>query len=373
MLAISNIQEQFFSLVRSGLWNKPADQNLFNDNTNWNEIYEISKQQALLGIVLDGIETLPLNLRPGRSLYLKWCADVLYIEDNNAILNQRIGELVDILRKENIEPIILKGQGVARAYPNPFHRQSGDIDFYIGKNNFDRVNEILDLEGFKQHETNAKHSCYNWRDVIVENHRILIQTAPFINNRIQKIIDDWHSKGNYYKYNLEGKEISLPPLEFDIVYVLQHIVKHLLRQGIGLRQLCDWALLLNYCDGKIDKNIVIKLLKEFKLKRAAKIFGFIVTQYLGLPRENLILDYTSSDEKIGKQILVNIMNDGNFGTFNINKKNRPTGYWKRKLHSFRIALRKNLDSWKVVPYEVFWSPYLIIYNLLKSQYNKRKD
>lgn len=367
----SKLKNQFFSLVKSGLWGSKPDQNIFNENTDWNNLYELSKKQALLGIVLDGIELLPECKRPPRPLYLKWCADVLHIEDENIKLNKRIGEFIEILRSENIEPIVLKGQGVGSFYPNPMHRNSGDIDLYIGEKNFEKVNRILEKEGRQQHETNARHSCYSWREAIIENHKILAKMSPFTNGKLQKYIKQWHENKLYEKVNLNGFIISTPPLEFDVVYILLHIVKHLIRQGIGLRQVCDWVEILKYADNKIDKNKARKILKDLKLETAAKIFGSIAVRNLGLGKKYLLIDYGPKDIEIGEKILNKILDIGNFGIHNDKKKDAPLGYWAKKWHSLKIAANQNIESWKVVPYEIIWSPYQIIENLLKSQFNKK--
>ena len=117
--------------MQSGLWGTPVDTTLFNIQTDWAQLYQSAKVQALLGITFDGMQTLPQELRPKRELYLKWCNALLQIEENNHILNQEIAKVYTLYRANQIEPVLLKGQGVAQNYRNPLHRQCGDIDFYI--------------------------------------------------------------------------------------------------------------------------------------------------------------------------------------------------------------------------------------------------
>ena len=56
------IQKQFFALVQSGLWGTPVDTTLFNIQTDWAQLYQSAKVQALLGITFDGMQTLPQEL-----------------------------------------------------------------------------------------------------------------------------------------------------------------------------------------------------------------------------------------------------------------------------------------------------------------------
>ena len=104
------IQKQFFALVQSGLWGTPVDTTLFNIQTDWAQLYQSAKVQALLGITFDGMQTLPQELRPKRELYLKWCNALLQIEENNHILNQEIAKVYTLYRANQIEPVLLKGQ-----------------------------------------------------------------------------------------------------------------------------------------------------------------------------------------------------------------------------------------------------------------------
>lgn len=98
------IQKQFFALVQSGLWGTPIDTTLFNIQTDWAQLYQSAKVQALLGITFDGMQTLPQELRPKRELYLKWCNALLQIEENNHILNQEIAKVYTLYRANQIEP-----------------------------------------------------------------------------------------------------------------------------------------------------------------------------------------------------------------------------------------------------------------------------
>ena len=84
------IQKQFFSLVQSGLWGTATDAGLFDAQTDWAQLYQSAKAQALLGITFDGMQTLPQELRPKRELYLKWCNTLLQIEEHNHVLNQEL-------------------------------------------------------------------------------------------------------------------------------------------------------------------------------------------------------------------------------------------------------------------------------------------
>ena len=60
-------QTQFLEILRAGLLGMPADPSHFQPGgTDWNAILKIAKEQTVLVIVADGIETLPQELWPPR-------------------------------------------------------------------------------------------------------------------------------------------------------------------------------------------------------------------------------------------------------------------------------------------------------------------
>jgi hypothetical protein len=69
-------EQQFIALLNTGLWGHDIDTNLFQEGTDWEVLYRISKEQTSLGIVYDAIEHLPVELRPDRQMIFKWYAQI---------------------------------------------------------------------------------------------------------------------------------------------------------------------------------------------------------------------------------------------------------------------------------------------------------
>lgn len=366
-------QTAFFELVRAGLWGTPADPSAFGPGTDWNALYDRARSQTLLGIVLDGIQTLPGELRPDRTLYLRWCASVLRIEESNRKLNEEVGKVFALLRGHGIEPVLLKGQGAARNYPEPLHRQCGDIDIYTGKDNFARANGLLRIEGTEDHEANFKHSSFRWHGVSVENHRLACQMrAPRADRRLQRNIASWQRDGGALRFPLGDCEVTVPPVEFDAVFLLQHSVSHLLDIGIGLRQTCDWACLLHVNRDRIDRGAVARELSALGLDRAARTFGALAVRCLGLPPEDLPLPFGPEDEKTAQWLLGVIWNSGNFGKSDTTAKARPAGYWRGKWHFFCSLFERRRNFSRIVPDEAFWAPFRAVSNFITSQRFRRR-
>ena len=124
----------FFSLLRAGLWDTMPDPALFGDSVDWEALYETANRQTLLGFVGDGIALqvahpdIPASAKAPVDIRKKFLVQVVKAERRNEKLNRFIVRFNRIFTEAGITPVIVKGQGVALAYRQPMHRQSGDID-----------------------------------------------------------------------------------------------------------------------------------------------------------------------------------------------------------------------------------------------------
>lgn len=358
-----DIKKEFFSLLRAGLWGTKPNSSLFNDKTDWDEIYKKSKQQALLGIILDGIELLPSEKYPPRPLYLKWCAEVLHIEDDNRKLDLEVVTLFNFLRENGVEPVLMKGQGIARSYPNPSHRSSGDIDIFIGKENYDKVNRLLSIEGKALEKWSSKHIMYKWHDEIVENHRLLATLiSPVSDKNLDRIINDWHKNNDIVHIDFEGSKISVPPDDFNAIFLILHAVVHLMDTGIGLRQLCDWSIFIHKKHGRFDSLIIKKYLGKIGFTKAWKVFGALSVKYLGLPEEDLFWSYSKKDEKTADILLNDIWNGGNFGFESEKLRKRSKIYLFSRIEDYKHTFKRAAKFYYIAPYESLWLPFWRIRN-----------
>lgn len=366
------LQKQFFALVRSGLWGNEADATLFDASTDWAKIYQSARKQALLGIVFDGVQTLPKEKQPPRNIYLQWCNAMLHIEENNRVLNRELANVYALMRENGIEPVLMKGQGVAQNYRYPLHRHCGDIDLYIGPENYEKANALLRKEVTSELEETYKHINVVWHGVTVENHRVLTQlSAPLADRRLQAEIKRWHGSDECRKRWIGDVEVTLAPLPFDTAFVLIHSVQHFLNEGIGLRQICDWACMLHAQRNLPGKEDIAHLLKSFGLEKAARVFGALAVCFLGLPQEDLPIAYRKKDIPTAEWLLNDIWQGGNFGHYDQERQNRPKGYWKGKWFTFTRAIGRCYELGALAPREACWYPFVLIKHSMEMQWKKR--
>lgn len=372
----------FFSLIRAGLWGSSADEYLFRfiSASEWEALYRMAKAQALIALTFDGIATLPVEWHPPRELYLKWAARTVQVEQANKRHNRMIVRLQALYTRAGLYPVLLKGQGLACNYPNPLHRQCGDIDIYIGKKGQPIANRLLENQGARRSsEPMNKHAGYLFDGVHIENHRILLELGnPIFNIRFRRMVEQWypHCAETAVSENINEDfrlcpDMPLPPPTFNAAYVFLHAFEHFLTAGVGLRQLCDWVCLLARHHKDIEASVLVRILKDLGMLRAAQAFGYVAVTRLGLPED--LLPFSIKDaRKLGEKLLEDILVVGNFGQYDERVKPPAKGYWRRKWHTFRHAFVRSRRLRAFAPLEVFYYPLILIKSIISVQIYKKK-
>ena len=133
---------------------------------DWNEIYAIAQKQCLLGILFDGIERLPADSGISKELLYKWMGQCGMLEKVNAQLNDAAVKVSNWFQKKGFRTCILKGQGNALMYPNPYSRTPGDIDIWVGKVEINGLSPLYALSRLMKRRaitTSSSHRIRVWR------------------------------------------------------------------------------------------------------------------------------------------------------------------------------------------------------------------
>ena len=215
---------------------------------DWKELYAIAQKQCLLGILFDGIQKLPAeHVGMKKELLLQWMAESQMLEKANVRLNDAAIQVSEWFRKKGFRTCILKGQGNALMYPNPYSRTPGDIDIWV-EGGDKRV--ISFVRSISPHEKACYHHIEfpSYKGVEVEVHyRPSFLLCFWHNRKLQKYYERVKEEQFSHRVMLgEQGEIAIPTVEFNLIFQLTHIFSHLMNEGIGLRQLLDYYYVL--CD-----------------------------------------------------------------------------------------------------------------------------
>lgn len=201
-----------------------------------------------MGVLFDGIKKLPAeHVGMEKELLLQWMAESQMLEKANVRLNDTAIQVSEWFRKKGFRTCILKGQGNALMYPNPYSRTPGDIDIWV-EDGDKRV--ISFVRSISPHEKACYHHIEfpSYKGMEVEVHyRPSFLLCFWHNRKLQKYYERVKEEQFSHQVMLgEQGEIAIPTVEFNLIFQLTHIFSHLMNEGIGLRQLVDYYFVI--CD-----------------------------------------------------------------------------------------------------------------------------
>jgi hypothetical protein len=247
MMIVSKQHQIFFDFLRFSIGPKSEIPSSLKE-ADWKALYRIAQKQCLVGILFDGIKKLPAeHVGMEKELLLQWMAESQMLEKANVRLNDAAIQVSEWFRKKGFRTCILKGQGNALMYPNPYSRTPGDIDIWV-EGGDKRV--ISFVSSISPHEKACYHHIEfpSYKGVEVEVHyRPSFLLCFWHNRKLQKYYESVKEEQFSHRVMLgEQGEIAIPTVEFNLIFQLTHIFSHLMNEGIGLRQLVDYYYVL--CD-----------------------------------------------------------------------------------------------------------------------------
>ena len=221
---------------------------------NWQALYSFASKQALLGLCFDGIERLgeeypeELRLNPiGRELLVTWMGKAQQIRRQNMKVNVVASKLFSMLREDGFRCCILKGQGNALTYPNPYSRTPGDIDVWVNASR-EQITEYAKTHFEIGNDIRFQHLETSMDGVPVELHFFpCTMNNPIYHVRLQK----WFKRNadlqcsNVVSLPDGIGEIAIPTTAFNVIYQLTHLYHHFFDEGIGMRQIIDYFLVMD--------------------------------------------------------------------------------------------------------------------------------
>lgn len=356
-----NIDELFFELVRVAVGHQDSLSRV-PSKEEWGTLYGMAVKQALAGVCFWGVQQLPKEMMPPKEVMLRWLALTESVRKRNLLLNVRAEALTERFAEGGFRSCVLKGQGVAELYPSslrPF-RQSGDIDIWVDGER----DEVLDYARTfgELKSVDFKHSDFKcFEDVEVEIHSTPTWFySPVHYCRFHKWLDGL--KEDQFSAGKIG--FAHPTIEFNVVYVLIHIYKHLFDEGVGMRQLMDYLFVLKARKNNLNANTVSTLndiayrtFQKFGMGRFVGAVMWLMQEVFGLDREYLLCE---PDEKYGRKFLDIVIIGGNFGQYDRRNQHGTENVLQRGFRN----MKHNVQLLKDYPSEVLWAPLWKVWHFM---------
>ena len=346
-------ENQFFALLRSGLWNEVPERVSFVGGTDWEALYRLSVEQTVVPLVTDGINLLSREFLPAAEPERldPFLGDMMATAKRNRQLDSFIPKLFGAL--QGIPVVLVKGQSLAQDYPEPERRQPGDIDLLLLPASYEAAKDILLPKATKveEEERDIWHQGMYFKSVEVEIHgSIGTLMSRKLDRQLAALLEQQFDGRPFPAVPVGGAEIPVPEADFNAVYIFVHFLQHYWSGGIGLRQLIDWMMFISVHKREIHPVVLEKRLEELGLLNVWKVFTGFVQEYLGCPVEKLPLA-AKPDKKKNARIWAYIRRCGNFGK-NMDRTRKEESYLVRKIHSFwRLVVADRLRHFPVFPKE----------------------
>lgn len=325
----------FFALLRAGLWEHSVKLSPYGP-LDFDAIYRLADDQSVVGLIAAGLEHVE-DRRITKPEAISFMKKVFSLEQRNQEMDAFIREIVSKMRASGIYTLLVKGQGIAQCYSRPSWRSSGDVDFFLPLDSYEKAKKYLAslASQIGKEGKNKMHQPMTIGQWVVELHGTLHSGLSFkIDRQLDIIMRSVFHEGNVRFWMNRQIPIPLPRFDEDVIYVFSHILQHFYKGGVGLRQICDWSRLLWTCREKLDASLLESRLSKMGLMSEWKAFGAFAVNYLGMdPSAVPFYSDATKWKRRAERIQTFIMMSGNFG------HSRDTSYFQK----YPYVLRKTIS------------------------------
>ncbi|MBR0029842.1 MAG: nucleotidyltransferase family protein [Bacteroidales bacterium] len=342
----------FFELLQFAAGTRDSVSTLPAGREEWEELFNVTGKHNLLGVTFPVIDALHDETEIPLSVYSRWAMAAEKIEQKNIAHKEACRKLYTYFSDNGFRSCIFKGQAVARLYPRPELRQCGDIDIWL-EGERDAIVEFLRARFPLRKIIYIHCDVQMLKGISVEVHFTPSWVNnPFRNRRMQAYFKEL-SQEQFSNY-CEPLGCNVPTRRFDAVYMMTHIYRHVLTEGIGLRQLLDYYYVLKDLPLS-ERERILADLKHLSLSRFAAGVMYVLSTVFGAPQSLLLLP---PDKVLGEFLIEEIMLSGNFGKYdprNVHDSNEG-----KFAHASR-KLRRNAKFMRFFPGEIVWMPFFILW------------
>lgn len=358
------------SLLSHALFEKPL---ALPPNTDLDAVLALADRHMVFGVVSEALGTLPEDALSREALLCLQDRTVTLLRQNARLAECR-AELCAFLTANGIPAVILKGDSVAALYPTPDLRVAGDIDCLIDEAALPKVGAHLIDRGFTACETHSQHhAVYKKEGCEIELHRSVSGLPDGeMREKVAAYLADTLAASTLSEIN--GECFPVASDFHQALILLLHMQQHMREGGLGLRQMCDWALFV--AKGLKEETVprLIAALHEVGLYRFAAAVTLAAVRHLGLPAEKS--PFSEGDTALADALFADFMASGNFGLGNADFAGSGivTLHRQEGKGSFATALlnvtQKCREEWPLCKkYRVlllFLVPFWVVRRLLKA-------
>ena len=304
-----------FELLKSALLDvnessTPDTQHLSLSTQEWWSLFRLLQQNHVAALCYDVVAKIGVP----REVLIPWLSEREKAVDWYRHQSEVQQEIIDLMHRNGIETLVLKGTHLAKYYPEPELREFGDLDLYF----YDRHDEADKLAAKKLHVTVNNevhhHTKYNYRGVTVESHYDFLNTHyPPSNRRFETLLKE-----------------QAPSPTFEVLFLLRHMAGHFAASRITLRDLVDWVLTYKTLKEKVDWSLVNKTIEDFGMTDFVAALNAISENRLGTQPLSHSVTHPLIEHDLVYGSVANYTNDG-MGRLEWKLRRWRALAWKRRM------------------------------------------
>lgn len=291
---MDNNYTALFRLVQAAMGNS---NNSLPDNVDWGAVVDLAARHGVGAVTMDGLNVLfqagyiakeqipPIRVRA------QWGGLQQYAEQNYDRQQSALRALDRLMEGKPSKALVFKGISLSLYFPVAKHRECCDIDMYAMNGCYDELEACLLNDGGRVDHHDSKHASIKYKNAWVELHHYFLSSfvSPKL-KRMNAVLENLLTESDVLPgYN----NIYRPSKEFDILFVLIHAANHYKIEGISIRHIIDWALILKSNDYVWQKE----MLEDMKLLKFASILNRIARENLGFDIPNEMCQCADNDYK----------------------------------------------------------------------------
>lgn len=312
------MKDLFYNILTCVVREKNIDAELIHgiSEEDWRLLFEMSRRQGVSAVIFDKIKTLPKEIAPPKALVLKWMSHALSIEKQTQSIYQRCADFAQLMYAQGLHTLVLKGVAASQYYPNPWHREFGDLDCYLyrvadGKvmwnGCYEEGNCIAEQAGYDVKRGHYKHSHIKYRGLEVENHQFSLAVKD---GKDTKALER-HLRGLVEQQGggtvIGDSELRTPSADFNALFLTAHAMSHFLHESIKVRHVMDWAFFLNREQDNVDWDSFWRWCDRMHYTRFVQCMNYICVHQLGLQIHAFAVEESDTIKQLAVLVLQDIL------------------------------------------------------------------
>lgn len=293
-------QETICKLIAKTLFGKEG---ALPQDVPWSSVYQECIRQTIPALVTGAIpQEAPFEVR------MKW----INASGVHAASNQRVEQghyaIHQLLTENGIPYTMVKGMATSAYYPDPSLRTLGDVDFLIRKEDGERCDRLLKENGYVAEEHALPYEWgYQKNGTEFELH-ISVNGIPEGEKRAvtEQLLSDM-IETSAVSDSFPEPLVVPDDLHHGLV-ILLHTAKHMVSEGVGFRQICDWAVFVSHL-GEDFPSLFQEPLEKIGLWHYAQVLSAVCAAYIGMPAYSWIPE---QEEEFLETVMEDLLRQGNF-------------------------------------------------------------